>query len=387
MSTTRRGFLSGCSAIVAAYAGTSFNTLAFGDSRAPDNEEILITVFLRGGIDGLNVIPVISGPDREFYEAARPDIAIPVTGEDSALPLSAPFGIHRAADSWPSGTPVPPATLYELFQGGKLSVVVAAGMHEDNRSHFDSMGFMELGTPGQLTTADGWMTRHLQTATNIPDEILMPALAVGNLEQDVFRGSNQVINMEDPGEFSLAIGPSQWRDAQRVALRSLYGGSSWLHQGGSQALDAIDLIELSGGGEDNDPQNGAQYPNGSFGDHLQVIANMIKLDLGLRTATLDFGGWDTHNGQGDDGGGFFFNHFEELARGMAAFYTDLDGSGANNYTDRLTMVVMSEFGRRLVQNADKGTDHGHGNMMLVLSGNAIGGVHGPVAGARQRTAL
>jgi len=103
---------------------------------------------------------------------------------------------------------------------------------------------------------------------------------------------------------------------------------------------------------------------------------MVKLDLGLRVATVDFGGWDTHNGQGSDGGGYFYTHVQELARAMAAFYTDLDGAGSQNYTQRLTLVVMSEFGRRFRENADGGTDHGHGNFMLVMSGNAIGGVHG-----------
>jgi len=375
MSMSRRGFVTGCSAAVAAFAGTSFNTLAFG---SPNNtsDEILVTVFLRGGLDGLNLIPVIAGPDRAFYEAARPDLAVPISGENAALPLNAPFGIHAGADSWPNGDPVPPATLYELYQDNKLSVVVAAGMHEDNRSHFDSMGFMERGTPGSLSTPSGWLTRHLQTAGNIPDDVIMPSLAVGNIQQVSLLGSLDTVNMSDPGDFTLNVGPSQWRSAQRVALRNLFEGTSWMHEAGTETLNAVDLIEVNGGNDDYDPSNGALYPSGGFGNHLQTIAQMVKLDLGLRVATIDFGGWDTHNGQGNDGGGYFFTHVQELARGLAAFYTDLDGAGANNYTSRLTVVVMSEFGRRLNENADNGCDHGHGNMMLVMSGNATGGVHG-----------
>jgi uncharacterized protein (DUF1501 family) len=160
-------------------------------------------------------------------------------------------------------------------------------------------------------------------------------------------------------------------------MRNLFGSSgSWLHQSGLDTLDAVDIIELNGGGDDYIPANGAIYPGGSLGTHLQTIAAMVKLDLGLRVATVDFGGWDTHNGQGNDGGGYFHTHFQDLAMGLAALYTDLDGAGASNYTSRLTVTVMSEFGRRLVENADNGTDHGHGNMMMVLSGNATGGVHG-----------
>lgn len=376
MSTTRRGFITGCSAAVATYAGTHFNTLAFGEPGS-DNDEILVSVFLRGGIDGLNLVPVLDGADRGHYESARPDLAVPLTGGNAALPLSPRFGLHPAANSWPSGTQVPPATLYDLYLDGKLAVVVAAGMHEDNRSHFDSMSFMELGTPGTLSTPTGWLTRHLQSAGNLPQEIVMPALAVGNLQQNSLRGSTETVNMSSPDSFSLEVGPWQWRNAQRTALRSLYsGGSSWLHQSGVETLDAVDIIELNGGDGDYTPANGAVYPGGSLGQHLQTIARMVKLDLGLRVATIDYGGWDTHNGQGDLGGGYLYTRIEELARGLAALYTDLDGVGSNNYTQRLTVVVMSEFGRRLRQNADRGTDHGHGNTMLVLSGNAVGGVHG-----------
>lgn len=375
MTTTRRGFITGCSASVAAFAGTSFNTLAFGDPGA-DDQEILVSVFLRGGIDGLNLVPVIGGADRGFYEAARPQLAVPLTGDNAALPLTGLHGFHPGTNSWPSGGEVPPATFHELYQAGKVAVVVGAGMHEENRSHFDSMGFMELGTPGTLTTSTGWLTRHLQSASNLPGEIIMPSLAVGNLQQSSLRGSTETVNMTDPDSFSLNVGPWEWRHAQRTALRNLYSGSSWLHQSGTDTLDAVDIIELNGGSGNYIPANGAVYPSGSLGQHFETVAAMVKLDLGLTVATIDFGGWDTHNGQGSAGGGYFFGHVEELAMALAAFYTDLDGAGAQNYTQRLTVVVMSEFGRRLRENADSGTDHGHGNFMLVMSGNAIGGVHG-----------
>lgn len=371
MSTTRRGFITGCSAAVAAYAGTSFNTLAFGDPA--NNEEILVTLFLRGGIDGLNVVVPIAGADRGHYESARPNIAVPRTGSNAALGLTSKFGLHPAAGAGPSGAP---ATYYDLFQDGKVVFVTACGMHEDNRSHFDSMNFMELGTPGTLSTGTGWLTRHLQSASNIPSEIIMPALAAGNLQQNSLRGSIEAVNMSDPDSFSLNVGPWYWRNAQRLALRNLYNGTSWLHQSGSESLDAVDIIELNGGSDGYTPDNGAVYPNGSLAEHLQTIARMVKLDLGLRVATVDFGGWDTHNGQGNDGGGYFYGHVEELLGALAAFYTDLDGSGSSNYTQRLTVVVMSEFGRRLRQNDDEGTDHGHGNFVMVMSGNALGGVKG-----------
>ena len=99
---------------------------------------------------------------------------------------------------------------------------------------------------------------------------------------------------------------------------------------------------------------------------------MLKLELGLHVATLDLGGWDTHDGQDY----YLPLLVDELSRGLNAFYTDLNGAGAADYTQRITLVVMSEFGRRVAQNADSGTDHGHGNLMMVLGGNVIGGIHG-----------
>ena len=370
-TSTRRGFITGCSAAVAAYAGTHFNTLAFGATDA-DNEDILVSIFLRGGMDGLNLVLPIDGEDRGHYETARPDLQVPVSGSNAALALDSQLGIHPAVHSAPNGAP---ASLFDLYQDDKLSIVVAAGMHEDNRSHFDSMSFMELGTPGTLATSTGWLTRHLQSAANLPPEILLPALAVGNLQQTSLRGATEAVNMTSPDSFSLNVGPFEWRAAQRVAMRNLYSADTWLHESGALTLDAIDLIELNGG-DGYEPANGAVYPGGSFGNHLQTVARMIKTDIGLRVATVDFGGWDTHNGQGNGGGGYFFSHVEELGRGLAALYTDLNDSVTPNFASRLTVVVQSEFGRRLRENADNGTDHGHGNVMLVLSGNATGGVHG-----------
>jgi uncharacterized protein (DUF1501 family) len=347
-------------------AGTRFTGLAFAASGGNFNDEILVHVFLRGGMDGLNVVMPMSGSDRGFYEAARPDLRVPTSGADGAVSLASGFGLHPSAAQW----------LHPLYQDGKLAVVVAAGLDEANRSHFDAQEYMDRGTPGNRTTSTGWLARHLASADNLPEEIVMPSLSVGSTQATSLLGDHDTINLSDPDGFNLDIGPWAWRDAQRRSLRTFYSSdSTWLHTSGLQALDAMDLIELNASGSYT-PGNGAVYPSNSFGDALQVVAQMVKLDLGLRVAALDLGGWDTHNGQGDGSGGYFAGLLETLAQGMAALYTDFDGTGASNYAQRLTLVVQSEFGRRLGQNADRGTDHGHGNVMFVLSGNAVGGVHG-----------
>ncbi len=363
--TTRRGFLVGCSAAIAGMAGSRFNTVAFGNP-GDENCEILVSLYLRGGADGLNMVMPTAGVDRGHYEAARPDLAVPATGPDAALPLGGGFGLH------PSMAPI-----HDLYQSNKLSIIHAVGMTSDpSRSHFDAQQFMELGTPGMTNSNSGWLTRHLQSAQNLPAEIVMPSVALGNLQQTSLRGSFETVNMSDPGSFNLNTGPSTWRSAQRKTLRNLYrGGNSWLHETGLQSLDALDIIELNID-TNYTPANGAVYPGGTFGNHLKAVAHMVKLNLGMRVATLDLGGWDTHNGQGNGSGGYFAGLVEDLAEGLKALYVDLDGNGANNYTSRLTVVVTSEFGRRLAENADNGSDHGFGNVAWVMSGNATGGLHG-----------
>lgn len=355
---SRRGFMVGCSAAIAGLAGSRFNSLAFA---APGDQDVMVVIFLRGGMDGLNLMPPTSGPDRGRYVAARPSLQIPTSGPGAALPLVPGFGWNPAA-----------APLLDLYQNGSLSIIQATGLGEATRSHFDSMEAMETGAPTGTSSVDGWLTRHLQSSFEIPDELVLPSLSMGSLQPTSLRGDRETVNLNDANTFSLNTGPWLWRSPQRAAVRSLYqADSSLVHVSGSQALDAVDIIELYAAG-DYDPSNGAQYPSGDFGDHLQVIARMIKLDLGLQVATLDIGGWDTHEGQDFP----FDSLLGDLAAGLLALYTDLNGNGAQNYTGKLTAVVMSEFGRRFKENADDGTDHGHGNLMMVMSGNAQGGVHG-----------
>ena len=364
MKMTRRGFVMGCSAAVASFAGSRFNTVAFGDPAL--NQEIMLVIFLRGGMDGLTLVPPIDGADRGHYEAARPNLQIPTSGPGAAIDLNGQFGLHPGA-----------APLFDLYQDGKLALIQAVGMLDVvNKSHFDAMQFVELGTPGQKTQTTGWLARHLNSATNQPSEIVIPSLAIGDLQPVSLLGSLETVNLGNPESFNVSNGPWNWRTAQKATLREMYAGSSsWLHDAGVAAWDAADIVETNVS-DPYVPANGAVYPETYFGNHLRVLAQMIKLDLGLQAATIDAGGWDTHESQGDGSTGYLADLLTELAQGLAAFYTDLDGTGASNYTNRLTVVVQSEFGREVHENANSGTEHGYGNLMMVLSGNAIGGLHG-----------
>ena len=365
MKISRRGFLVGCSSAIAAMAGARINQVVFGGPEGGSNEDVLVLVFLRGGCDVLNLLPPIGGADRGYYETARPELKVPISGEGRALNLNDQFGLHPGAGA-----------LYDIFQDQKLAVVMATGLQEDTRSHFDAMSYMELGTPGSKSSTTGWLTRHFQTASNLPTEMLMPALAVGNLQPTSLRGYTETTAVSSTNNFNLNNGPWSWRDENKAALHQLYNtGSSSLHLAGQETLNFIDVFEQNSSG-DYAPTNGVVYPDTGFGDRLQTVAQMIKMNIGLRVANVDLGGWDTHDRQGDGSTGYFNTRVSELSDGLAAFYADLAGCGGTNYADRTTVVVMSEFGRRLRENADGGTDHGHGSMMMVMGGNVNGGIYG-----------
>lgn len=377
LSVSRREFMVGCSAAIAAMAGGRIGMAAFNDPTTAANEEVLVVVFLRGGMDGLNLVPPIDGPDRGLYQTARPNLAVPTTGNAAALPLGALGNVQLGLNML--ATP-----LYELFQEGRLAFIHAAGLKHETRSHFDAMEFMELGTPGAKTIGSGWLTRHLQSAPGMPATILAPAMTAGNADPTSLLASTETIAISSPDSFGFES-YFRYADSQRTFLRRMYSGDSYLHQAGLQTLNSVDLIEAKlprdeDGRYEYVPANGATYPDSSFSRNMQTIAQMVKLDLGLRVATVDLGGWDTHENQGDgtatSPGAPFPSRIDELARTLQAFYTDMSGAGNANYMGRVTVVVMSEFGRRLKENGNRGTDHGHGNVMMVLGGAVNGGLYG-----------
>ncbi|MDJ0751918.1 MAG: DUF1501 domain-containing protein [Ardenticatenaceae bacterium] len=370
IKTTRRGFMVGCSAAIAGMAGARMNFAAFGSAEAEPNQEILVVVFLRGGWDVLNVVtPRVGHPDRIHYEEKRPDLRLP---DNSLLPLgSHAFGLHPSATG-----------LHELYNAGKLSIVQATGMHSNTRSHFDAMAYMELGTPDSRSSSTGWITRHMQTATSLPEEMLFPAMSAGNLQSQSLLGYHEAVAMSSVSRFNLRTGPWGWHDEHDLSLQNIYGagtpGTSPITDAGMAAVDAMKYVDdATGGSSSYNPSGGAEYPSGSFGNNLKLIAQMIKLQLGLRVATIDLGGWDTHDNQAYSNGtqGHFPNLLRTLSDGMRAFYTDLSGCNSN-YDRRTTLVVMSEFGRRLRENDQRGTDHGHGGMMLAMGGTINGGLYG-----------
>jgi uncharacterized protein (DUF1501 family) len=354
---SRRHFLMGCSGTVAAMAGAQLTglTVAAAAPGTDANNETLIVLFLRGGWDAINVTPPLMGSDRAAYEAARPYLKVPTVGKNAALPLNNQFGLHRGLEP-----------LLELYQGRQLAIIQAVGLLSANtRSHFDAMRYMELGTT-QPGTTTGWISRYLQANTAKLEGRNLPAVTIDAATTASLLGSDPAIALRSIKDFLLVDDPPH-RQRLLQMLGQMYQGEAWLHKAGQRTISTIRLVEQL---RTEDYRPAAPYPAGELGDRLKTLAALLKQGLNLRVATIDLGGWDTHEWQGENGEGQFADLLRQLGGALAAFYKDMN---AANLTQKLTIVVMSEFGRRLAENASRGTDHGHGGTMLVLGGKVNGG--------------
>jgi uncharacterized protein (DUF1501 family) len=224
------------------------------------------------------------------------------------------------------------------------------------------MEYIELGTPGSKSSTSGWITRHLQS-TGVSS--ILPALSTSGAPSSLLNFT-PTVSLNDPSEFS------QWDNglvaSQQKALRQMYNGDSLLHRAGMRTLDSLGIVSPLVD-QEYQPSNGASYNDDELSNQLKTVARMIKLETGLRVAAVDYGGWDTHEYETDGNGGYIAELLGNLASALSNFYLDLD----SGYTDSLSVVVISEFGRRLVQNEAYGTDHGHGSVMFALGGGVNGG--------------
>jgi uncharacterized protein (DUF1501 family) len=314
------------------------------------SRRILVVLFQRGAVDGLNMV-VPHGEAR--YYAERPRIAIP---RAELVDLDGHFGLHPAL-----------APLKPLWDNKSLAAIHAVGSPDATRSHFDAQDYMETGTPGVKSTTDGWLNRtcqhdreHAQTAfravsfgPQLP-RILSgsaPSLAIGNLEA-----------------FGLRAPQDAVRDRLTRAFEELYqgGATGLLATSSAEGFAAVEQLKQANPTQYR-PANGAEYPSGRFGGALLQIAQLIKADLGLQIAFADADGWDTHVNQGA-AQGQLAQRLRELGQGLAAFARDL----GERMRD-VVVVTMSEFGRTVKENGNAGTDHGHATAMLVLGGPVNGG--------------
>jgi uncharacterized protein (DUF1501 family) len=357
------------------------------------SRKTLVVVFQRGACDGLNtVIPYAEAA----YRAARPSIAITPPGggrANAAIDLDGRFGLHPALSD-----------LKPLWDEGALAAIHAIGSPHSTRSHFDAQDFMETGTPGVKSTTDGWMNRAALNLGARPDRAsgsertgdLFEAVALSQTLPRVLRGAAPAVALARIEDFrvrddiAMSEGPMARRRGRRDgtqaitapaqeapaagarALEKLYvdGANDLLGASGRDTFAAVESLKQADPGQYR-PRPGVTYPRGRLGEGLAQIAQLIKASLGVRLAFIDMGGWDHHAGQGG-ASGQQANLLRQLAAGMTAFHRDL-GPAMND----VVLITMTEFGRTVRENGNRGTDHGHGSVSFVMGGALRGGrVHG-----------
>lgn len=303
-----------------------------------DQRQTLVVVFLRGGADGLNLVAPL---EDDGYYRSRPRIAI---SKQTCVPLDGFYGLNPLL-----------MALAPAFKDGALAIVHAAGSEDDTRSHFEAQDLMEHGG----ITGGGWLGRFLRAQSSVTSGPLA-AVALGKAIPECLRGSPAATVLQSLDDFSL--GENRPRLTQ--ALAKLYGTQSdVLASAARDTLDAIQRVELLRNTPYH-PSHGADYGRDDFSRGLLQIARLIKARVGLRAASVDLGGWDSHFSQSL----IMDPLITRLAKGMSAFYQDLGRE--MNHT---TVVVMTEFGRRVEENSAFGTDHGRGSVMFVMGGGIKGG--------------
>ena len=339
--------------------------LAAGD-RGPARRKVLAFLFLRGAMDGLNVVSPYG--DSRLGEL-RPTLALPAPGEErksdlgpgALLDLGAPgFGLHPSLEA-----------LLPLWHEGTLAFVHAVGSPDATRSHFDAQDFLELGTPGVKATRDGWMARAV--AQSPGDRSALEAIAVAQRLPRSLQGDGAALAFANLEQLRLrpmagAPGGAQGRTLARQTFEALYDlADGPVATSGKEAFAAVELLERKLAGRTFRPGEGG-YPAAPVGQSLRLLAALIQSDVGLRVGFAEVTGWDTHVQQQ----GVLARNLADLGKALAAFHADLGPR-----LDDVVLIAATEFGRTARQNGTLGTDHGHGSVAFVLGGAVAGGkIHG-----------
>jgi uncharacterized protein (DUF1501 family) len=324
------------------------------NSIAGGRRKTLVAVFQRGAVDGLNM--VVPFGESAYYDV-RPSIAIPkpATGNsDAAINLDGFFGLH------PSFSAFKP-----LWDSKRLAIVHAAGSPDNTRSHFDAQDYMESATPGVKSTSDGWLNRYLQTKQD-PDKSLFRAVSFTQTMPRVLQGKAPAIAVANLADFAIRAGKSSSNIQGGFEEIYAHNMNDSLAGMGRETFEAVNYLKKVNPAQYK-PENGAQYPRNPFGNSLLQIAQLIKSGVGLEVAFTDIGGWDTHVNEGNSRGQLG-NLLLQFSSGIAAFYQDL-----GQRMDDVVLLTMSEFGRTVRENGNRGTDHGHANAMFVLGNSVRGG--------------
>jgi uncharacterized protein (DUF1501 family) len=314
----------------------------------------LIAIFQRGAVDGLNM--VVPYGERSYYDL-RPSIAIPQPqsgNAEAALDLDGFFALHPAM-----------ASLKPLWDSKQLAIVHASGSPDNTRSHFDAQDYMESATPGRKGTPDGWLNRYLQSKPD-SERSLFRSVSMTQTMPRILQGGAPSLAISNLNDFTIRAGRSSanvqggFEAIYEQSVNDVLGGT------GKETFEAVNYLKKVNPGQYK-PENGAQYPRSVFGNSLFQIGQLLKAQVGLEIAFTDIGGWDTHVNQGNSRGQLALR-LQDFSRGIAALATDL-----GKRMDDVVILTMSEFGRTVRENGNRGTDHGHANAMFVIGNSVRGG--------------
>lgn len=318
-----------------------------GIQALPSEKDLLVCIFQRGAADGLNSVVPYGDTD---YAIQRGTLAIPPPFQvNGAIDLDGFFGFHPAL-----------APLKPMYDMGDLALVHATGFPHGSRSHFDAQGLAERGVIDKAESKEGWLGRHLALSSGTPGTAFRSVSISGNVPV-ALQGVDQALAISNISEFGFdqEIIDSGYTEILGKLFRSPLPFSS----PGLAALSAIDELNAANLASIT-PDNGAVYPSGALGGKLAQVAQLVKSTLPVEVVCLDSDGWDHHENLPV----YLNQSLDELAKGLAAFYTDM-----GERMQSITVLVYTEFGRRVAKNASNGVDHGTGALAYLMGGGVKGG--------------
>ncbi len=342
---SRRGLVKGALALAGATTVVGNAVVTASPAAAAKAKSVLVVVSLRGGTDGLSLVVPHADP---VYYRARPRIGIP---SGALLHKDATFGLHPSLEA-----------LSPLWEAGQVAAVHATGLPVANRSHFAAMEEVEDADPGS-TARVGWLNRLVNST---PGSSPLQGFGVGGVLPTSLYGPARTMSSSRVDDVAI---PGADGDGRKVAsLHKMWNNEKGLL--GQSMRSAFGAIGGFGAAKRAD-DNTADYPNSELGRALSTAARIIRGDVGVEVITVDQGDWDMHTDMGNADGGWMADNARDLAGSIAAFLGDLGG-----HAGKVTLVTLSEFGRRVVENDSWGLDHGYGNVMFVAGAGVRGGYHG-----------
>jgi uncharacterized protein (DUF1501 family) len=361
VSVSRRIFIrDGVATVTLGLAAPAFLTAIAQAQGLPSRR--LVVVYLGGGNDSLNTL--ISYRDAAYY-SRRPSIAVPAgqvlqVGADAG---GNALGLHPRLGG-----------LLNIFNEGRLALVQRTGYTNSSRSHFEASDIWGTASP-QSSASSGWLGRYLDTLPR-PLDALAAWNTTGETPRALLSGQSGVPAIPNATTYTFGS-PNRGAAAQqeRVAAQTMAANAAasrphlaFLNSTSRGAIETLDRVAAA-----STYTPTVVYPNNGFAQSLRTVAGAIVRGVGSKVYWVQTGGFDTHAGQGGGGAGAYGNLMGTVGDGLFAFYSDIRNQGLGADT---TVIVFSEFGRRISENGSGGTDHGAAGVMMVLGGSVRGGLYG-----------